>query len=88
MQRKGFIGLVAETGTRPHGYLTGFRIAVMPSLFYIDQLLVDAEQHGKGIGRRLLTKTASLSSNSGIARIFLLTKPDTIAEKFYPLAWH
>ena len=83
LRKESFFGMVAETGSRGVGYLTGFRLKVIQSLFFIDQLFIDTDHQGKKIGPRLLSETTSHIKNLGVSRILLLTKPHTIAEKFY-----
>jgi aminoglycoside 6'-N-acetyltransferase I len=83
IHKKGFTGITAENNTNNIGYLTGFSPAFIPSIYYIDQLFVALESHGKGIGKNLLLKTTGLIKDIGVSVIFLLTKPCTAAEKFY-----
>jgi aminoglycoside 6'-N-acetyltransferase I len=83
VRKKTFYGLVAEADSRAVGYGTGFRLGIIPSVFYMDQLFVDVEFQGNGIGNRLLAETAGIVKNLGVSIIFLLTKPNTVAERFY-----
>jgi len=83
MRKKGFIGMVAEAAPGTIGYLTGFRLGVIPSVFYMDQLFVANDFHGKKIGKRLHSETMSQLKSRGVSKIFLLTKPESIAEEFY-----
>lgn len=83
MRKKGFWGMVAKADTEDVGYLTGFRLKLFPSVFYIDQLFVDVNYHGKKIGKRLLLETSNHLKRFGVSKLFLLTKPDSVAEKFY-----
>ena len=83
MSKEQFFGMVAETGTCNVGYLTGFRFKIIPSVFYIDQLFINADYQGKKLGQKLLSETTSQIKILGVSKILLLTKPKTIAEKFY-----
>lgn len=83
MRKKGFTGMAATTNNGTVGYLTGFRIWYIPSLFYLDQLFVKQEYQGLKIGKRLLAEAERYLKNKGVSRIFLFTKPHTGAEQFY-----
>jgi GNAT superfamily N-acetyltransferase len=79
MNRKGFIGLVAEQESQGlAGYSNGYRLPAL-RLFYLDQLFIDDRCRGIGIGRKLLLEMVHLN-NSGIV---LLTKANSPAERFY-----
>lgn len=83
MGKKYFMGIAAEVDSRIIGFLTGFQLKVLPSLFYIDQLFVNVNCHGNGVGRSLHSEMVNRIKSLGVSGIFLLTKPDTIAAKFY-----
>jgi len=81
--KKTFNGMVATTSYGDIGYLTGFRLFMLPSIFYLDQLFVRNDYQRKQIGQRLLTESELSLKSQGVTRIFLLTKPRSYAEKFY-----
>jgi aminoglycoside 6'-N-acetyltransferase I len=81
--KEGFIGVVAQTDFGNCGYLTGFRLRFLPSIFYVDQLFIDNDFQGKSVGTRLLSEATDNLKNLGISKIFLLTKPGTVAAEFY-----
>lgn len=83
IRKKTFVGFVVTNRHSNIGYLTGFRFWLFPSIFYLDQLFVNADYQGLKIGKRLLVETEQHLKNQGVSSIFLLTKRQTYAEKFY-----
>jgi ribosomal protein S18 acetylase RimI-like enzyme len=83
MCKNGFFGMVAKNASGNIGYLTGFRLKLFPSVFYIDQLFIDTNYHGKKIGTRLLSETTSQLKSLGVCKLLLLTKPNSDAQEFY-----
>jgi hypothetical protein len=83
MRKKGFFGMTAEAASGNIGYLTGFRLGAIPSVFYVDQLFLEIHYQGKKIGKRLLFETTNKLKSLGVSTIILLTKPNSIAEQFY-----
>jgi GNAT superfamily N-acetyltransferase len=84
-RKKGFGGLVAESGSEAVGYLTGYLFGIpgMLQLYYIDQLFMSQEFRKKGIGGKLLAEMTGRLKNFRISGIILLTMPHSAAEKFY-----
>jgi GNAT superfamily N-acetyltransferase len=82
-RKKGFVGMTAAAASGAVGTLTGFRLWLVPSLFYMDQLFVGVDYQGLKIGKRLLIETERHLKSQGVSHIMLLTKPRTYAEKFY-----
>ena len=78
MNRTGFVGLVAEEGSRGVGYAVGYSVPVL-RWFYLEQLFVDDRCRGAGIGRHLLAEVVARSPRP----VVLLTKPDSPADRFY-----
>jgi aminoglycoside 6'-N-acetyltransferase I len=83
MKKKGFVGMAASTPRITVGYLTGFRLWLIPSIFYIDQLFVSTDYQRLKIGKRLLDETERHLKSRGISCIILLTKPGSYVENFY-----
>lgn len=83
MRKNSFFGMVAKNASESIGYLTGFRLRLLPSVFYIDQLFINADYHEKKIGTRLLSETTSQLKSLGVCKLLLLTKPNSIAQRFY-----
>jgi GNAT superfamily N-acetyltransferase len=83
MRKKDFFGMVTKSASGNIGYLTGFRLKLFPSVFYIDQLFIDDNYHGKKIGTRLLSETTSQLKSLGVCKLLLLTKPNSSAQEFY-----
>jgi aminoglycoside 6'-N-acetyltransferase I len=86
MSKSSFIGIVTATGTKNVGFITGFRLWSFKknvTLFYIDQLFVDNNFQGNGMGKRLLNEMTYQLKTIGVSHIVLLTKRNTAAEKFY-----
>jgi aminoglycoside 6'-N-acetyltransferase I len=86
MSKKGFIGIVAECESQPVGYLTGYRlriIPIIPPLYYLDQLFVDDRYRGNGIGKSLLSEMVCLVNVRKGFGIVLLTKICSPAEQIY-----
>lgn len=79
---RAFIGLTAESGSQIIGFLTGYRLPLIP-WFYIDQLFVNTDYHGKGAGKKLLAQITGTTGEAEISGIVLLTKPASMAENFY-----
>ena len=86
MKKKGFVGIAAEQGSLPAGYITGYQLRSFPfisPLFYLDQLFVDDQFRGKGIGKELLKIIMYITSRQNYRGILLLTKTGSPAEKLY-----
>jgi ribosomal protein S18 acetylase RimI-like enzyme len=83
MRKRGFTGIIATVSHHTIGYLTGFRLRLIPSLFYMDQLFIDTDYRGLKIGKRLLAEAEKHLKSHGITCIFLLTKSQSDSEKFY-----
>jgi aminoglycoside 6'-N-acetyltransferase I len=83
MQKKGFLGLVARSNSNGIGYFTGFRVGMIPCLFYVDQLFIALGYQGKGIGKKLHAEATLRLKRCGVTGMILLTKPDTSADRFY-----
>lgn len=82
MRKKGFIGLAAEYGSAPAGFMTGYKLPFLRA-FYLEQLFVDGRYRGAGIGRMLLSSMLSLAEKRGEHSVLLLTKKNSPAEKLY-----
>lgn len=83
MQKRGFFGLTAVLQSGIIGFLTGYQFSMIPSLFCLDQLFVHADYQGRRIGDRLLVEAEYHLKNICVSHIILLTKPGTVAERFY-----
>jgi GNAT superfamily N-acetyltransferase len=83
IRKKGFFGLAATMSCGTIGFLTGFRVLPVTSLFYIDQLFVSTGYQGLKTGKKLLTQAELELRQQGVFRTMLLTKPGSFAETFY-----
>jgi ribosomal protein S18 acetylase RimI-like enzyme len=83
MRNNGFTGMAAVTNDTTLGYVTGFKIWSIPSIFYLDQLFVKPEFQGLKIGKKLLTEAEHFLKEKRLSHIFLFTKPDSFAQNFY-----
>lgn len=83
MRKKGFVGMVASAPDKAAGYLSGFRLSLLPFMFYLDQLFVNTDYQGLNIGKRILEETETYLKSQGVSFIFLLTKPQSYIENFY-----
>jgi GNAT superfamily N-acetyltransferase len=83
IKKKKFMGLVAQTDSCIKGYLTGYRLPLLKSVFYIDQLFVHPEYQGKSVGKLLLLNTIQQLEKIRIKHIALLTIMNSSAGSFY-----
>jgi GNAT superfamily N-acetyltransferase len=83
MRNHGFTGMAAVTNEATLGYVTGFKIWSIPSIFYLDQLFVKPDYQKLKIGKRLLAEAEHFLKTKGLSHIFLFTKPHSYAQNFY-----
>jgi ribosomal protein S18 acetylase RimI-like enzyme len=83
MKNNGFTGMAAVTNDATLGYVTGYKIWSIPSIFYLDQLFVKPDFQGLKIGKKLLAEAERFLKKNGLSHIFLFTKPHSYAQNFY-----
>ena len=81
---KDFVGLAAFHQGRPIGAVFAHRKTWWTGdQLYIDEVFVDADSQGKGVGNMLLEVADQYCSQHGITRITLMTNRFMPAFKFY-----
>jgi GNAT superfamily N-acetyltransferase len=80
----GFVGLIAEEGGRITGVVTGTsRCGATGDYALLDDMFVDHERRGQGIGRQLLDELKRRLVNEGVIAIALFTQASSRAAAFY-----
>ncbi len=79
-----FIGLcVLERGEVVGFCMGNIEPFMEKKLYLLREMCISGKYQGKGIGTTLLQNLERKLSSEGVSGINLLTKPDTITEKFY-----
>jgi len=80
----GFEGLVALEGERIVGVLTGNRkCTATGDSFMLDDMYVDGEHRGQGLGRRMLDELKRHLAGTGVIALGLFAQRTSRAAKFY-----
>jgi aminoglycoside 6'-N-acetyltransferase I len=86
IHKKRFIGFAAEYGQEARGYLLGYLWSTffpLNRIYFIHELFVDADYQNMKIGKQLVMRLILELRSSRIPWIVLLTKKNTVAERFY-----
>lgn len=83
-KQDGFLCRIAETGGTP----CGFSLSVLHAgtwsispICYLEDLFVDAEHRGRGIGEALIRDLAGLAKSNGWSRVYWHTQTDNAAAR-------
>lgn len=80
----GFVGLIAEDGGRIAGVLTGTtRCGATGDYGLLDDMFVDPELRGRGIGRQLMDELKQQLAQRKVIAIALFTQGNSRAAGFY-----
>ena len=85
-----FARLACEEGAREEERVTGFAVCVLHEgtwvtspICYLEDLFVDPEYRGKGIGRRLIADLVERARDSGWSRLYWHTRAGNPARHLY-----
>jgi GNAT superfamily N-acetyltransferase len=83
-QTPGFVGLVALDGDQIVGVITGTsRCGATGDYVLLDDMFVDHERRGQGIGRQLMDELKQRLAQQGVIAVALFTQSTSRAAAFY-----
>ncbi len=84
LKTPGFVGLVAEEGERVVGVVTGTsRCGATGDYALLDDMFVDHDLRGQGIGRRLMDELKRRLAQQGVIAVALFAQATSHAADFY-----
>jgi aminoglycoside 6'-N-acetyltransferase I len=84
LKTPGFVGLVAHEGDRIVGVVTGVsRCGATGDYFLFDDMFIDHNRRGQGIGRQLMDALKRRLAADGVIALTLFTQATSRAAAFY-----
>ena len=74
-------GIVATRATRIRGFVLGFRPPREPSVLFVWQICVSADERGNGLGQRMLRELLRRRARAGVRTLTATVTPDNAASR-------